>query len=107
MTNVLVYAKTAATRKLYHQILSKRDIETFRAKDGAEVFLILATFEVDTIVLVDEGALGELETVLEVIEKRYDQKRRIIISPVRSSSRGAEYFSSNRDFFASEGFPLS
>ncbi len=98
MQNILIYAKTAATRKLYHQTLSKRDIETYRAKDAAEVFLLLATFEIDTVILVDEGAMYDLEMIIDVLHKKYDQKRIILVSPDRKVPRGMECFGSTSDF---------
>ena len=55
MQNVIVYAPSAATRKLYHLTLSKRDLDVCKAKDMAEVLVLVATFEVDSVVLVDEG----------------------------------------------------
>lgn len=100
MQNVLIYAKTAASRKLYHRTLSKREIETFRAKDAAEVFLFLASFEIDTVILVDEGAIHELNMVLEVLIKKYDHKRVILISPTRRAPRGMECYGSSRDFLS-------
>ncbi len=100
MQNVLVYAKTAATRQLYHQTLSRRDMETYRAKDLAEVFLLLATFAIDTIILVDEGSILELNLILEVILKKYKKKRIILISTTRDVPAGVECYGSTHDFLA-------
>lgn len=100
MQNALVFAPTAATRKLYHQTLAKRDIQTFSAKDMVEALLLLACFDIDTVILVEEGSIHEMDLLLEVLNKKYDHKRVILISPSRQPPRGVECYGSTRDFLA-------
>jgi hypothetical protein len=100
MQNVIVYAPSAATRKLYHQTLSKRDCDVYKTKDMAEVLVLIATFEIDSIVLVDEGKQQhELNLIMDLLLKKYDYKRIILISPVNKETRGVERYASTRDFF--------
>lgn len=100
MQNVIVYAPSAATRKLYHQTLIKRDCDVYKAKDMAEVLVLLATFEIDSVVLVDEGRQQhELGLILDLILKKYDYKRIIFVTPLDKNIPGVERFASTRDFF--------
>lgn len=100
MQNVIVYASSAATRKLYHQTLSKRDCDVYKAKDMAEVLVLIATFEIDSIVLVDEGRQQhELQLIIDLLLKKYDYKRVILVTPVEKDIRGIERYASTRDFF--------
>ncbi len=100
MQNVVVYAASAATRKLYHQTLTKRDIDVYKAKDLAEVLILLATFEIDSVVIVDEGKnQHEQNLILDLVRQRYDYKRLILVSPIEKSIEGVERYASTRDFF--------
>lgn len=98
MQNVLVYAPTSATRKLYHQTLAKREIQTYLAKDMVEALLLLASFDIDTVILVEEGSIHEMDVMLEVMNKKFNHKRLILISPSRQPPRGMECYGSTRDF---------
>lgn len=101
MHRVLVYAPTSATRKLYQKNLFSREREILVSKDAAEFFLALVTFEIDTLILVDEGKQHEWNMLLEIIHKKYDHKRCITITMNSRVIRGFERFSSTRAFFQS------
>lgn len=81
MQHTLIFATSAATRKLYQKNLISRDIAPYIARTAAEVFLQLATFEIDTIILIDEGKLYDLDIILKVLDRRYNDKRIILVSP--------------------------
>jgi len=81
MQHALIFATSSATRKLYQKTLISREITPYIARSGAEVFLQLATFEIDTIIMVDEGKLYDIDLIIKVMAKRYDDKRLILISP--------------------------
>lgn len=98
MRFVLIYAPTAATRTLYHRTLTKRDIETYRAKDLAEAMLQLAVFPIDTVIAVDEGHEHELNMLLEILREKYDEKRVIVVSMTKSVPH-FERYASTSDFF--------
>lgn len=100
MQNIVVFAPTSATRKLYHQFLSKREYQVHRVADLAELLLVLVTFEVDTVILIDEGRqLHELSLSMEIIKKKYDRKRVILVSTMQDYPRGIERYPSSTDFF--------
>jgi hypothetical protein len=102
MQNVVIFAPTSATRKLYHQSLSKRDYHTHRAANLAELLLILVTFEIDTIILVDEGKLlHEFDLALSILYRKFNSKRVILVSPVMEGTPQTELYGSSRDFFDS------
>lgn len=100
MQNVVVFAPTSATRKLYHQSLSKRDYTVHRVADLAELLLVLVTFEIDTVILIDEGKqLHELDSALEILGRKFDSKRVILVSAEHKGTRQTERFGSSHDFF--------
>lgn len=100
MQNVVVFAPTSATRKLYHLSLSKREYNVHRVADLAELLLVLVTFEIDTVILVDEGKmLHELETALEILPRKFDSKRVILVSTDYAKNRHVERFASTTEFF--------
>lgn len=101
MQKILIFAPSAATRKLYQQTLLTRDREIYTAKDAVELFVQLSVFEIDTIVLVDEGQVHEFNLILEVMKKKYDHKRLIVISMERRAQKWFERYPSTRAFFAS------
>lgn len=98
MQHALIFATSSATRKLYQKTLILRDIVPYIARSASEVFLQLATFEIDTIIMVDEGKLYELELVLKVLDRRYNDKRAIVVSP-REELNVAERYSNTQAFF--------
>jgi hypothetical protein len=95
MQHALIFATSSATRKLYQKTLILRDIVPYIARSASEVFLQLATFEIDTIIMVDEGKLYELELVLD---RRYNDKSAIVVSP-REELNVAERYSNTQAFF--------
>ncbi|MCD8485023.1 hypothetical protein LRY60_05560 [Candidatus Woesebacteria bacterium] len=100
MQNVIVYAPSSATRKLYHQTLSKRDCDVYKAKDMAEVLVLIATFEIDSVVIVDEGRQQhEQNLIIDLLLQKYDHKRIVLVSPLEREIVGVERFGSTRDFF--------
>ena len=99
MQRVLVYAPTGATRKLYQKNLFSRDREIILAKDPAEFFLSLVIFEIDTLIMVDEGKQHDWNMMIEVVRKKYDHKRCITITLDTKVIRGFERYSSTRAFF--------
>lgn len=101
MQKVLIFAPTAATRKLYHQTLVTRDREVYSAKDAVELFVQLVLFEIDTVILVDEGKQHEFNLMLDVLKKKYDFKRIIVVSAEHRAKKWYERFASTRAFFAS------
>lgn len=110
MNRVLVYAPNGATRKLYQKTLFSREREIILVKDGVEFFLSLLTFDIDTLILIDEGHLHEMQLMLEVIAKKYNQKRVIVISWEIRVPKGLERYSTTRAFFeklAKEGERLN
>ncbi len=99
MQNVVIFAPTSATRKLYHHTLSKREYQTYRVADLAELLLVLVSFEIDTIILVDEGKnLHEIDLAVDIISRKFDKKRLIIISATHPGVPSAEVHGSSRDF---------
>jgi hypothetical protein len=94
MQQTLIFATSAATRKLYQKTLISRDITPYIARSAAEVFLQLATFEIDTIIMIDEGKFYDLDIILKVLDRRYNDKRIILISP-------------NEDFDVPERYPTT
>lgn len=100
MQNILIYSPTAATRKLYHQTLVKREYDTYRAKDIAELLLLLVTFEIDTVIVVDEGTKKhELNMILDILAKKFDYKQIYFISPEPRKLVGITRVASTREFF--------
>lgn len=99
MQKVLIFAPTAATRKLYQQTLDSRDRDFYLAKDAVELFVQLSLFEIDTIILVDEGNVHEFNLILEVMKKKYDHRRIIVVS-LTHRQKWYERYPSTRAFFA-------
>jgi hypothetical protein len=102
MQHVLVFAPIAATRTLYSQELMRHHIIPYPVKDPAELFLQLVTFEIDTLVLVDEDSTYHISVVLDVLKRKYEHKRVIVVSPValpRWVPRHFERLASTQDFF--------
>jgi len=91
MQHALIFATSSATRKLYQKTLISREITPYIARSGAEVFLQLATFEIDTVIMVDEGKLYDIDLIVKVMAKRYDDKRLILISPSDEFSVNERY----------------
>jgi hypothetical protein len=100
MQKILIFAPTAATRKLYQQTLVTRDRDLYTAKDAVELFVQLSLFEIDTIVLVHEGHEHEFNLILAVVKKKYDFKRVIVVS-LSHRQKWYERYPSTRAFFES------
>lgn len=100
MQNVVVFAPTSATRKLYHHSLTKREYTVHKVADLAELLLVLVTFEIDTVILIDEGKqLHELEVALDILQRKFDSKRVILVSAQHKGTPQVERFGSTHDFF--------
>lgn len=72
----------------------------YKAKDMAEVLVLIATFEIDSVVIVDEGRQQhEQNLIIDLLLQKYDHKRIVLVSPLEREIVGVERFGSTRDFF--------
>lgn len=100
MTTALVLAFQAETRQYFFSALTQAGYSAYRAKDAAEALLHLVAFEIDTVILVDEGEFHDIQVVARVLHKRFNHKKLIMISP-NFRPDGFLLYSSVESFFES------
>lgn len=100
MQNVLVYSPVSDTRKVYHRILTKREYTVYSAKDLAEFLIQVVTFEIDTVILVDESSrISDFEAAMQIMRTKYDHKRLIVVSARLDDLGSTERYASHRELF--------
>ncbi len=80
-------------------MLSKKERDMYLAKDAVELFMQLSVFEIDTIILIHEGREHEFQLILEVMRKKYDHRRIVVVS-MNHRQKWYERYASTRNFFA-------